>query len=301
MATSAPSQPPVSASQSTLAGETAAAVARPGDDTVIAVRELDVGYRSPRGIVKAVRRVSFDLKAGESLALIGESGSGKTTLGLALVRLLAGSAEVTHGDILFYNANGDEIDITDLNADELRRFRWQECAMVFQSALNALNPVMRIRDHFRDTAKAHKAAGYSSDERKLMERAVECLRFVQLDPERVLKSFPHQLSGGMRQRVMIGLGLLLRPRVLILDEPTTALDVLTQRSIIEVLRQLKDRATVFNDLRFARPVVGCRTRRSCCDNVCWAYRGTRQRIGPVLPTTPSIYCWFATCCPDPGW
>ncbi len=277
MATSAPSQPPVSASQSTLAGETAAAVARPGDDTVIAVRELDVGYRSPRGIVKAVRRVSFDLKAGESLALIGESGSGKTTLGLALVRLLAGSAEVTHGDILFYNANGDEIDITDLNADELRRFRWQECAMVFQSALNALNPVMRIRDHFRDTAKAHKAAGYSSDERKLMERAVECLRFVQLDPERVLKSFPHQLSGGMRQRVMIGLGLLLRPRVLILDEPTTALDVLTQRSIIEVLRQLKielqfSMIFVSHDLSLAAELA---------DRVATMYAGRIVELGSV--------------------
>ena len=239
MAIYTPSEPPAGATQSVLAGERAAAVARPGRDIVVAVRELDVGYRSPRGIVQAVRRVSFDLKSGESLALIGESGSGKTTLGLALVRLLASSAEVTHGDISFYNADGREVDITELNADELRRFRWQECAMVFQSALNALNPVMRIRDHFRDTAKAHKSAGHSNDERKLMERAVECLRFVQLDPERVMRSFPHQLSGGMRQRVMIGLGLLLRPRVLILDEPTTALDVLTQRSIIEVLRRLK--------------------------------------------------------------
>ncbi len=151
MAVSVPSRPPTNAKESMLAGEKAAAVARGGHDIVVAVRELDVGYRSPRGIVKAVRRVSFDLKAGESLALIGESGSGKTTLGLSLVRLLAGSGEVTHGDISFFNADGKEVDITELNDEELRRFRWKECAMVFQSALNALNPVMRIRDHFRDT------------------------------------------------------------------------------------------------------------------------------------------------------
>ncbi|PLS76867.1 MAG: peptide ABC transporter ATP-binding protein [Chloroflexi bacterium] len=219
--------------------ETASAVARTKGQTILSVRDLEVGYTTRRGQVRAVRRVSFDLKEGESLALIGESGSGKTTMGLALVRLLPPSARVTHGEVVFATADGDRIDITELSPEELRQFRWRDCAMVFQSALNALNPVMRIRDHFKDTYRAHKATDGRIDERDVMTRATESLRFVQLDPERVLKSFPHELSGGMRQRVMIGLGLLLRPRVLILDEPTTALDVLTQRAIIEVLRRLK--------------------------------------------------------------
>jgi peptide/nickel transport system ATP-binding protein len=241
------------------------------------VRDLDVGYGGARGRVQAVRRVSFDLQGGESLALIGESGSGKTTLGLALVRLLPSAATVRHGDIVFYSADGDEVDITELSAEELRRFRWSECAMVFQSALNALNPVMRIRDHFRDTFKAHRAESRSTDERGLIERATECLRLVQLDPERVMGSFPHQLSGGMRQRVMIGLGLLLRPRVLILDEPTTALDVLTQRSIIEVLRRLKDELTfamifVSHDLSLAAELA---------DRVATMYAGRIVELGAV--------------------
>lgn len=259
--------------------EKAAAVARAEGEPVLLVRDLEVGYRSSRGRVRAVRRVSFDLKKGESLALIGESGSGKTTLGLALVRLLPESASVTHGDINFFTTDGDQIDITDLDAGELRRFRWQECAMVFQSALNALNPVMRIRDHFRDTYKAHRQAanGNAMNERQLMERATECLRFVQLDPGRVLKSFPHQLSGGMRQRVMIGLGLLLRPRVLILDEPTTALDVLTQRSIIEVLRRLK------TELRFAMIFVShdLSLAAELADRVATMYAGRIVELGAV--------------------
>jgi peptide/nickel transport system ATP-binding protein len=257
--------------------ETAAAVARASGDAVLSVRDLEVGYRAARGRVRAVRRVSFDLKQGESLALIGESGSGKTTLGLALVRLLPPSASVTHGEVTFFTTEGEAVDITELDAEELRRFRWQDCAMVFQSALNALNPVMRIRDHFRDTFKAHKAAGKDVDERGLMVRATECLRFVQLDPERVLKSFPHQLSGGMRQRVMIGLSLLLRPRVLILDEPTTALDVLTQRSIIEVLRRLK------TELRFAMIFVShdLSLAAELADRVATMYAGRIVELGAV--------------------
>ncbi len=257
--------------------ETAAAIARARGDDVLSVRDLEVGYRAARGRVQAVRRVSFDLKKGESLALIGESGSGKTTLGLSLVRLLPAAASVTHGDVLFFTGEGDEIDITDLDDDALRRFRWSECAMVFQSALNALNPVMRIRDHFRDTFKAHKDQGNGVDERGLTERATECLRFVQLDPGRVMRSFPHQLSGGMRQRVMIGLSLLLRPHVLILDEPTTALDVLTQRSIIEVLRRLK------TELQFAMIFVShdLSLAAELADRVATMYAGRIVEIGNV--------------------
>jgi peptide/nickel transport system ATP-binding protein len=193
-----------------------------GEDKVLSVRDLEVGYATERGRVRAVRRVSFDLGDDESLAFIGESGSGKTTIGLAVVRLLPQTASIGRGEIVFRTASGEDLDLTTLDDEALRSFRWRECAMVFQSALNALNPVMRIRDHFADTARDHGGANGA-----LTERATECLQLVQLDPERVLGSFPHELSCGMRQRVMIALGLLLNPRVLILDEPTTALDVLT--------------------------------------------------------------------------
>jgi peptide/nickel transport system ATP-binding protein len=149
--------------------------------------------------------------------------------------------------------------------------------MVFQSALNALNPVMRIRDHFADTAKDHGETNGSLKGRALTERATECLQMVQLDPDRVLGSFPHELSGGMRQRVMIALGLLLNPRVLILDEPTTALDVLTQRAIIEVLRTLKDEhrfAMIFvsHDLSLAAELA---------DRVATTYAGRIVELGEV--------------------
>jgi peptide/nickel transport system ATP-binding protein len=246
-------------------------------DTILSVRDLEVGYSTERGRVRAVRRVSFDLKNDESLALIGESGSGKTTLGLALVRLLPQSGSVTNGEILFYTAEGGELDLAKLGDEELRRFRWRECAMVFQSALNALNPVIRVRDHFSDTAKAHRETNGNVTGSDIAERAAECLRLVQLDPERVLRSYPHELSGGMRQRVMIALGLLLNPRVLILDEPTTALDVLTQRAIIEVLRSLRDEfhfAMIFvsHDLSLAAELA---------DRVATTYAGRIVELGDV--------------------
>lgn len=208
---------------------------------VLSVEDLEVSYLARRGKVQAVRGVTFNLREGETIALIGESGSGKTTLGNALVRMLPGAARVTNGQVLFYREDGTEVDVTALDDEQLRRFRWEDSALVVQSAINALNPVLRVREHFKDTWKAHiRASGNGrSSGRELNERALQALRYVQLDGPRVMRSFPHELSGGMRQRVMIALGLLLRPRVLILDEPTTALDVITQRAIIDVIRNLR--------------------------------------------------------------
>lgn len=206
-------------------------------DRVLDVQDLSVVYRGRRGGAQALRQVSFEVRRGEALALIGESGSGKTTLGLALLGLLPPSAQVAQGRVAYHRdpASGPAIDVLSLSTRQLRRFRWQECAMVFQAAQNAFNPVLRIADHFRDTARAH---GYLHG-RALEERASHLLQLVRLDPERVWRAFPHELSGGMRQRVLIALSLLLSPRLLILDEPTTALDILTQRSIIDVLKTLR--------------------------------------------------------------
>ena len=205
------------------------------EKSLLTLHNVHIGYSTRKGRVQAVRGVTLDLHAGESLALIGESGSGKTTLGLSIVRLLPDSAEVEPGNII-YRRNGYNADVLQLNSSELREFRWRECAMVFQSALNAFNPVLRVWDQVLDTAKAH---GWKN-RTEVRTRFLDLLKFVQLDPGRVITAYPHELSGGMRQRTLLAIALLLDPQILILDEPTTALDILTQRTIISLLRQLKE-------------------------------------------------------------
>ncbi|MGA8116035.1 MAG: ABC transporter ATP-binding protein [Actinocatenispora sp.] len=211
-------------------GEPAAA-----DAPVLSVRDLVVEYRTSTGPVRAVRGATFDLRPRESLALVGESGCGKTTLGLALLRLLPKLASTPHGEVTFRRADGTVVDLLAMRREQLRRFRWNDAAMVFQGAMNALNPVLRIADQMHDTIRAHRSM--SGDQAR--KRCVEVLDMVRLEPDRVLPSYPHELSGGMRQRVLIAMALLLEPRVLVLDEPTTALDILTQRSIVDVLQELR--------------------------------------------------------------
>ena len=201
---------------------------------ILSVRDLSIDYRTRRGPVHAVRDVSFDIEKGETVAIIGESGSGKTTLAISLIRLSPRAAKITNGQILYTNAK-ETLDIRKMPEDELRQFRWSECAMVFQAALNSFNPVINIWEQFGDTARAHGLKDASA----IHTRAEELLELVRLDPKRVLRSFPHELSGGTKQRVLIALSLLLQPQLIILDEPTTALDILTQRSIIDLLADLK--------------------------------------------------------------
>ena len=201
---------------------------------ILSVRDLSIDYRTRRGPVHAVRDVSFDIEQGETVAIIGESGSGKTTLAISLIRLSPRSARITKGQILYTNAK-ETVDIRTLPEDELRQFRWSECAMVFQAALNSFNPVINIWEQFGDTAKAHGL----NDAKAIHARAEGLLDLVRLDPKRVLRAYPHELSGGTKQRVLIALSLLLQPQLIILDEPTTALDILTQRSIIDLLADLR--------------------------------------------------------------
>jgi len=189
----------------------------------LTLENVHVNYQTRSGNVQAVRGVTLDLLAGESLALIGESGSGKTTLGLSIVKLLVDTATVEPGRIT-YRREDQEIDVLALRGNQLREFRWRDCAMVFQSALNAFNPVLRVWEQALDTAQSH---GWH-DRQAVRERFLELLRYVQLDPNRVINAYP----------------LLLEPTILILDEPTTALDILTQRTIIDLLRQIKNEKNI---------------------------------------------------------
>jgi peptide/nickel transport system ATP-binding protein len=203
---------------------------------VLSVRDLSIDYITRKGPVHAVRDVSFELEKSETLAIIGESGSGKTTLAVGLIRLSPRGTKVTRGEIL-YTKKGLTTDVRTLDDEDLREYRWAEAAMVFQAALNSFNPVITIWEQFLDTARAHGMKG----RQQVRDRADELLDLVHLDAKRVLPAFPHELSGGMKQRVLIALALMLEPQLVILDEPTTALDILTQRSIIDLLKQLRER------------------------------------------------------------
>jgi peptide/nickel transport system ATP-binding protein len=189
-----------------------------------------VEYLTPRGPVRAVDDVSFSLQPGEVVGLAGESGSGKSTLAHALLRILRPPALITGGQVLFRNR-----DVLDMRKAELQQFRWREVSIVLQSAMNALNPSMRVRDQLLDVMRYH---GISAAEAN--QRATRLFDLVGIDPQR-LDAYPHQLSGGMRQRTVIAIALALDPPLLILDEPTTALDVVVQKDILQQIASLKEK------------------------------------------------------------
>ena len=198
-------------------------------ELLLELRQLVVDYEVPGKRVRAVDHIDLQIHAGEIFGLAGESGCGKSTTGNAILQILREPARVSGGEIRFRGEN-----LLDKSREELRQFRWRNVSMVFQSAMNALNPVLRIGDQFVDMMQAHERIS----KKQSLVRAGALLEMVGIDPSRV-RSYPHELSGGMRQRVIIAMALALSPELVILDEPTTALDVVVQREILQQFEALK--------------------------------------------------------------
>jgi peptide/nickel transport system ATP-binding protein len=201
----------------------------PNGQPLLDVRDLRVEYLTPKGPVRAVDGVSFAIQPGEVVGLAGESGSGKSTIAHAITRILHPPAVITGGEVRFRDR-----DVLAMGDAELSNFRWREVSMVFQSAMNALNPVMTIGEQIADTILAHEEV----PRKEARERAAALLDVVGIDSRR-LDAYPHQLSGGMRQRAVIAIALALNPPLMIMDEPTTALDVVVQQEILLQIEELK--------------------------------------------------------------
>jgi peptide/nickel transport system ATP-binding protein len=201
----------------------------PPPDLVMSVKDLKVWYGTARGAVRAVDGVSFDIRRGETLGLVGESGCGKSTLGRGVLGLLPDAAEVT-GEVLFRGR-----DLVSMKRRRLRSLRGPDLGLIFQEPMTRLNPLMRISDHFFETLRTHERGLTKQQMRK---RAIDTLGAMGIPPTR-FTNYPHEFSGGMRQRIMIALALVLNPAFVVADEPTTALDVLVEAQIIGILNDIK--------------------------------------------------------------
>jgi oligopeptide/dipeptide ABC transporter ATP-binding protein len=232
----------VSTYEQTAPGAVPVAQDTPSSLPVLEIRDFSISFATESGDVKAVRHADLSLAPGEIVGLAGESGSGKSTLALGACRLLRPPAMITGGSVIYRGRRvGPEgVEILDLKPNQLRALRWREISIVFQSAMNALNPVLRVEDQLGDVIDAH--LGLGREEKR--ERLHKLLDMVGI-PRSRLRSYPHELSGGMRQRIMIAMALAADPEVVIMDEPTTALDVVVQREILAEI------ATLQKELKFA--------------------------------------------------
>lgn len=235
---------------------------------LLQVRDLTVGFEMPVGMVTAVEKVSFDVPRGRVLGLVGESGGGKTTTVLGALRLLPPNGRILGGEVLL-----DGVDLTRLDEHSLRKLRWARVSIVFQGAMNALNPVRTVGSQIAEAIRTHDG---SISKKAAMKRAEELLELVGI-PGRRNRSYPHELSGGMRQRTMIALALACGPDLVIADEPTTALDVMTQAQILDLLERLQE------ELSLAMVVVShdLGIVSQACHDVAVMYGGKIVEKGPV--------------------
>jgi oligopeptide/dipeptide ABC transporter ATP-binding protein len=234
---------------------------------LLEVQDLHASFAIRQGTVRAVDGVSFTLEEGESLGLVGESGCGKTTAALSLLRLLPPNGRIDSGKILYQGR-----DVLTFNTEELRRFRWKEISIIFQGAMNALNPVQRVGDQIAEAIRLHQP----TSEKEAGKQAQALLERVELEGRRV-NDYPHEFSGGQRQRVMIAMALACRPRIVIGDEPTTALDVMVQAQIFELVESLrKELGMAMILITHDLSVLG-----DTCDRAAVMYAGQIVEIGPI--------------------
>jgi peptide/nickel transport system ATP-binding protein len=198
-------------------------------EKILQLKNITVEFKLRNGVLKAVDNASIDVYEGEILGIVGESGSGKSTLASTILNIVSTPGRISSGEVIYRG-----VDVLKMSDEELRCYRWQNVSMVFQAAQNSMNPVLKIKEQILETVFAHK----DISEREVMDKARKLLEYVRLDAEQVLNSYPHQLSGGMKQRTIIAMSLLLDPDIIILDEPTTALDVITQAYIMDILKTI---------------------------------------------------------------
>ena len=203
-------------------------------DTILEIRNANVTFDMGRGQARVLNDVNLDVNRGEVLGIVGESGSGKSMF-MSTILDAVEDPGIASGEVTYHPADGQPVNVLDLDASDTKRIRWEEIALVSQGAMSAFNPVKPIRTHFEETLSAHNA-----DEDAGMERAREIMRDLNLEPDTVLDAYQHELSGGQRQRALVALGVLLDPEVLILDEPTASLDLLMQRRILRLLLKIKE-------------------------------------------------------------
>lgn len=238
---------------------------------LLQVRDLTVRFKSRSGgSLKAVDGVSFDLQHGHSLGLVGESGSGKSTTAFALMRLLPANGRITGGEVLL-----DGVDLLRLDDRALRQKRWRHLSMIFQNAMTTLNPVMRIGDQIVAALRLHRRI----DRKQALEEARSMFERVGLPPSRLMQ-YPHEFSGGMKQRAVIALALICRPQLVLADEPTTALDVVAQRKILELLESLRQEL----DLSLVMISHDISAVAEACSRVAVMYAGQIVESGPTRET-----------------
>lgn len=207
---------------------------------IVEIRNGTVDYKMKKYSIRAVNHIDLDIVEGKITALVGESGSGKSTLANSILNALSEPGEFVSGTIKYFG-NKDVIEVEKLGHKELNDFRWREISMVFQGAQSALNPIMTIFDQFYETMNVHEK---NMTKEEAIKRSIHYLEFVNLDAKRIMAAYPHELSGGMKQRVMIAFSLILEPKLIILDEPTTALDVITQDYIFKLLKKVNSELNI---------------------------------------------------------
>ena len=248
-------------------------------EPIIGLEDVTVQFNMSRGTARVLDDINIEIYRDEIVGFVGESGSGKSMLASSMLNAVVDPG-VLSGDITYYTEDGEAIDVLGLSDADLRRFRWEAVSMVFQGAMNSFNPVLTIREHFRDTLEAHDA-----NNEEALERGYELLEDLYLEADRVLDSYPHELSGGQKQRALIALSLILEPRVLVMDEPTAALDLLMQRSIIDLLTDLQEDyeftlVFITHDL----PLV-----KDLCDRLGVMYAFELHELGPTREIIGNSY------------